>query len=513
MPQRALALFGFLLFSVFIGMFVASCDVTGTVNMPDGGADVGLDASGDVADLTTEDVALDLVEETSLDAAELDATELDATSEDLVLDGVSDVADGVEETFDIPQPEGPAPYEFGLVQSPITPWVVERFRAIAAAGTSQNDEVFMKVGDSISASAAFLNCFASPVPNWGAYAGLASTVDAFNAVSLPGGSTSFNRTSAAVEVGRTASWALSGSPAPINVELAAIEPRFAVVMYGSNDIGWFGSDHAATLRWYGDNMLALVDRLLQQGVIPILSTIPPRDDSAADDYWVPTFNGFVRALAQARQVPLTDFHQTLLPLPSHGLGSDHLHPNVGPGGGCDLSASGLQYGQNTRNQITLEALDRVRRAFAGEPPPDAEVLSVEGQGVPSEPMRIASLPFVHSGDTSQSSSRALSLYSGCSATQNESGPEVVYELQIDTPSALRFAVVDGPGVDIDLHLLSGSVSESACIARAHTAFSRTLAPGTYYLVADTFVGSGGGEESGEYFLVVMPCAAGDPECQ
>jgi len=27
------------------------------------------------------------------------------------------------------------------------------------------------------------------------------------------------------------------------------------------------------------------------------------------------------------------------------------------------------------------------------------------------------------------------------------------------------------------------------------------------------VGSGGGEESGEYFLVVMPCAAGDPECQ
>jgi hypothetical protein len=53
-------------------------------------------------------------------------------------------------------------------------------------------------------------------------------------------------------------------------------------------------------------MATIVDRLLAEGIIPILSTIPPRDDSASADRMVPRYNAVVRAIAQTRGVPLVD---------------------------------------------------------------------------------------------------------------------------------------------------------------------------------------------------------------
>jgi spore germination protein YaaH len=73
-------------------------------------------------------------------------------------------------------------------------------------------------------------------------------------------------------------------------------------------------------------------------------------------------------------------------------------------------------------------------------------------------------------------------------SQNESGPEEVYELTITSPGILEISLTDGSGVDVDIHLLS-SLSSHACLARNDAALSYEVSPGTWYLVCDTYAGS------------------------
>lgn len=73
----------------------------------------------------------------------------------------------------------------------------------------------------------------------------------------------------------------------------------------------------------------------------------------------------------------------------------------------------------------------------------------------------------------------------CAPDKPEYGREVVYRIDLCAPTTLEAAVTVASG-DVDLHLLSG-LDETACVARDDAALSLELEPGTYYLVADTFV--------------------------
>jgi hypothetical protein len=374
---------------------------------------------------------------------------------------------------------------------------------VAAADPSLGDDLFAKVGDSITVSPYFMSCFAGDDIDLGGRDALQETVLYFR------GGGSFDRESLCAEVGRTASWALAGDPSPLEQELDATGPRFAVVMYGTNDIGWFGYG-METLDWYAGNMLDIMDLMLERGVIPIVSTIPPRDDSADADAWVPRLNMAVRGMAQALQVPMVDLHRELLALPDHGLAGDGVHPQVytsgGASHGCWLTPEGLTEGTNVRNLITLEALDRVRRALvAGEPPPDAAAapgVPALGDGSALSPFVIDELPFAHLASTLLSPNRDLDVYTGCSSTADESGPELTYELDLVAPARVRAMVLDRGDVDIDVHLLDATGTAAGCLDRDHRAVVADLAPGRYLLVLDTFV-DGGVELAGEYLLVVM----------
>ncbi len=57
-----------------------------------------------------------------------------------------------------PPPEGPARYPTDRTLSPLTPFVAERLRAAHGAGLAE--DLFAKVGDSITVSSSFLHCFA-----------------------------------------------------------------------------------------------------------------------------------------------------------------------------------------------------------------------------------------------------------------------------------------------------------------------------------------------------------------
>ncbi|MCC6876719.1 MAG: SGNH/GDSL hydrolase family protein, partial [Sandaracinaceae bacterium] len=228
------------------------------------------------------------------------------------------------------------------------------------------------------------------------------------------------------------------------------------------------------------------------------TSIPPRDDSASADAQVPLYNLAVRAVAQGRGVPFVDFHRELVPLAGHGLAGDGVHLAAHASGSCVLTPAGLQYGANVRNLLTIEELDRARRALGGETL-NIDAPRLRGDGSPGAPFEIDALPFAVLADTRASSHRDLDAYS-CS-TADESGPELRYRLVLDAPASVTALAVSGTGADVDIHILGAGGTAADCLARDNRIVTLNLAAGTYYVVADTFV-SGGVEQTGEVLVLV-----------
>ncbi len=103
-------------------------------------------------------------------------------------------------------------------------------------------------------------------------------------------------------------------------------------------------------------------------------------------------------------------------------------------------------------------------------------------------------------DTNDATSSVVDSYPG-HETLDESGPEYVYMFAIEARTHVKAWLGPAPaGTDVDLHLLS-SANPITLVDRADRAVETLLEAGRYYLVADTYVGSGG-EMAGPYDLTV-----------
>lgn len=437
---------------------------------PDAGA--GRDAA------RPDDAALDADRE---DAPRLDGGPLDAST----MPGAPDAGPA--------PPTGRVRYESGRLHSPLTEDLAEGFRAIATRG-ARVENVLSRVGDSITRSTSFLDCFAGSRVDLAGRAELMATIAHFGAGRV-GSENPFSRVSLAATVGWSASAALA-PPAPIDAEIAAAHPGYASLMFGTNDVGFRSPDS------YASDMLTLADRLIAAGAIPVLSSIPPRDDSASADARVPLFNAIVRGIAEGRGVPFVDLHAALLPLPNHGLvTSDRVHPNVFSGGGCVFTTAGLGYGYNQRNLLVIAALDRARRVVAGEPAPDASAARLEGAGTIAAPFVARSFPFTDLRSTATEGTSGWPSYPACSAA-DEGGPEVLYRVEVPRAGRLRAFVFDRGTVDVDVHVLSAA-DPAACLARNDVEAAIDAAPGTYWVAVDSYVDGSGAARSGEFLLVIL----------
>jgi hypothetical protein len=405
-------------------------------------------------------------------------------------------------TGDPPEPAGPARYG-PTVHSPITAEVATTLATIRATDPGLADDVFMKVGASSDASIANLHCFATDEVDLGSHAALGATLDVFLAGDAAG-TTPFDRDSLATEVGRTASWAIDGDPAPLQLELDAVGPSLAFVHFGTNDMQ-LGIDPGTALPGFHVALAELLLRLEERGVVAILVGLTRRGDNPAADRWIATYNAVLRAMAQQRQIPFVDAYRAIDPLPGHGLGPDGLHLEADPDGACLFTDAGLQHGYNVRNLIQLEALDRVAAALADAPPDDDDGLPpVAGEGTAAEPWMIDALPFVHDADTTDAES-LVDLYD-CGAS-DESGPERTYALTLTEDTAVRIVALDREGVDVDVHV----ISSGTCLARDDELVSGTLTAGSWRIAIDTW-SDGAIDYPGRFVLAVVPCDAGDPDC-
>lgn len=418
----------------------------------------------------------------------------------------------------------PALYSGDRTQSPLTADVIERLREIARRGAGLSPAVFMKVGDSLSigfngwAGGSFLSCV--DPPSRGAPSGLdlardgllslAPTLGFFGGTTIAG-ATPFRRASAATRVGVSAGWALSGAPSPLEVELRAARPQYAVVLYGTNDVGLgrasapsAPADQAAR---YERELRAIVDRLLSRGVIPVLTTPPPREDRPEYARAMPALNGVVRAVAQGRQIPMIDLYRELAALPPpHGLGRDGVHLSCAPGSRCCAfdSMSLKRHGFNVRNLVTLQALDRLRRALSSsEPPPDKDVPRLAGDGSPERPFRIDALPFADLRAPGPAAGRRS--IPTCGRPSSPAAARVTYRLALARPTALRILALDAGARAVRVSLVN-DLAGMPCLAADERMIAGALEPGLYELAVEA------ARPGVEFTLSATECLAGDPAC-
>jgi hypothetical protein len=413
-----------------------------------------------------------------------------------------------------PASAGTVLYTRDRLQSPINDELAARLTAIAPAGTSLRGNVFMKIGDSITAGDGLLGDFGTGIidgngHSWetnilfGSRPDLKSLVQFFRTGLIPasGSEGCLERSSLAAKVGEAAGWATAGAPSALQQEYTVAQPRYAVIMYGSNDIGWYqGGEygHVFQLTSYQTGMLRIVDDCLARGVIPILTTMPLHESYLP---YVPCFAEMVRSIAQGRRVPLIDFNRAMAasgPEFNFGLGSDGVHPRPEAyNTAAWLDAESLHHGTNLRNLLTLDALARMKTLVVdGAAAPDAIVSRLPGSGTPATPFLIPGVPFADFRDTHDAPSSALDGYAGSSVPVP--GPEYVYRLVVQSRSILRILAIDKGAAAVRLHLLGATVAASGCLEDDDAMILREFEPGTYHIVVDSRSPMGG-----EFSLLVL----------
>lgn len=219
---------------------------------------------------------------------------------------------------------------------------------------------FTKVGDSITAAPQFLTPFGSGTYRLGDYDTLRGAIGFFSGPNGRGANPF-----AASSMAARNSWGADSvlNPAfadpnlcragetPLECEYRVVRPAVALIMVGTNDSG------GIPVAEFRANLDRIVRISIQMGVIPVLSTIPPKQYNPATDGRVAEFNQVIVSLAQGYDVPLWNYWQTMAALPNNGLDPDGVHPSTPPDGGTGVfDAEHLRYGYTARNLGALQIL-------------------------------------------------------------------------------------------------------------------------------------------------------------
>lgn len=397
-------------------------------------------------------------------------------------------------------------YPTSQTQSPITTAMVKRWQDIAARAPNRKGNVFSKIGDSQTVSSAFLHCFSKSGVDYGGHSDpitttagsqdLPDTVKFF--LRTDNGKLTFDRESLSAKVGARTTWALGG---PLTSEVDTTNARFAVVLYGGNDIMDAPTGGITT---YAKNMFKIIDTLLGRGIIPIMTTNVPKPIRQSDiasfgaagaDPWVPRYAAITRGIAQARQVPLIDLETELRKVPGFGVGSDNLHL-FAVGGGCKFTEEGLEGGTNVRNLLTLAALHRTRLAFQNKQGLDSAGPALTGSGTKSKPYLVNDLTFTDFQSTlTAPEASSFGSYTCPGGTKVGAGKERVYKLALSEKKRVRAAVYSQGKADLDVYVLRAS--DKKCLGRNDKDVTLSLDAGSYLVVVDSEENKGG-----EYLLTL-----------
>ncbi len=219
---------------------------------------------------------------------------------------------------------------------------------------------FTRVGDSITASPYFLTQIGNGAYELGEYGYLGGAISFFSGPNGRG-MNPFGASSIAAHNGWSTESVLDpalsdkgicgAAETPLECEYRVVKPSVALIMFGTNDSGGLPTNQ------YTANLHRIVQISIDMGVIPVLSTIPPKHYDPRTDGRVAEFNQVIIATARTYDIPLWDYYSVMDSLPSDGLAPDGVHPSIPPSGSSVIfDATGLQYGYTVRNLTALQVL-------------------------------------------------------------------------------------------------------------------------------------------------------------
>jgi hypothetical protein len=219
---------------------------------------------------------------------------------------------------------------------------------------------FTRVGDSITAAPQFLTAIGSGNYSLGQYGYLADAISFFSGPNGRGANP-FSASSLAANNGWGTTSILNPGNAdpnvcrsgetPLECEYRLVKPSVALIMVGTNDSG--GLD----IGTFQTNLQIMVETSINMGVIPVLSTIPPKHYNPATDSRVNDFNQVIIATARGYDIPLWDYGLAMRNAPGEGLAPDGVHPSSPPDGSNTIfDEEHLSYGFPIRNLTALQVL-------------------------------------------------------------------------------------------------------------------------------------------------------------
>ncbi|MCC7360443.1 MAG: SH3 domain-containing protein [Anaerolineales bacterium] len=257
-----------------------------------------------------------------------------------------------------PPPPPPSEVIFGISQH-------SRDLYLYGQSLGNHANVFAKIGDSLTVAPQFLLPIGYGAYNLRDYSGLQEAVNFFGAGQARIGNP-FVNTSLAAKGGWSSFSLVAGSTSnktycgnnesPVQCELRLNRPAIALILIGTNDLT------SSTAEGYQANLRRIVADCVSQGVIPVLSTLPPYLRAGYEGYAgrVAEFNGYIIAIAQENDLPVWNLWAAVQSLPNRGLGGDGVHLSVAPDA-ADFTAANLQYGSTVRNLTALQLLDALWR--------------------------------------------------------------------------------------------------------------------------------------------------------
>lgn len=268
----------------------------------------------------------------------------------------------------LPLSEGDEAIVARLLDVPMVPNISPNALNIYRRGVNElgrNPNYFLKVGDSNSASLAYLGFFGNGRYNLGNFGGLQRTINFFKQqgnpfTSEPITSQSGNLTTSIIDPIFTNRSYCNQGESPLQCELRYSNASVALIYLGAADNQLLDSTT------YYNALRKIVEDSISSGALPILTTMPTRPHPERPQSYGLEFNRVILEVAVQFDIPVINMWAAVRELPDGGLEGDLLHFTVNPSYNfLDLRTDHLQWGYAMWNLRVLQTLEAVRIAVGG----------------------------------------------------------------------------------------------------------------------------------------------------
>jgi hypothetical protein len=223
----------------------------------------------------------------------------------------------------------------------------------------------MKIGDSNSESLGYLGLFGVGSYNLGTYRDMQPTIDFFKSagnswLELSQVAQTGNLTTTIIDPIFTDLDNCFQGESPLTCEIRVQNPSIALIYLGAAD------NQLLDTGAYGNALRQIVNELISQNVLPVLTTMPTRPHPVRPQSYGLSFNAVIVQVAQEYNIPLLNMWKATQGMPDNGMQGDLLHFTITPNYRfIDLRGDERVTGYTAWNLGVLQMMDALRRTVAG----------------------------------------------------------------------------------------------------------------------------------------------------